>query len=135
MTLSEARLKLNLTQIALSVMTGLTVQTLSKIEHAKCFPNHYTRKKIEDAIGGVEIDWLQTAIRHPYKPERLRKDSPEDRLIAELYRFFKARQNDRETAFLFIYEFLDKLKIFLNDEKQRTARKTVTGSGRTRTKW
>lgn len=67
-----------LTQEEMEEITGICQSYYSDIERGKHVPGEVTRRKIESALGGVKIDWLEhtgITLHNPdwYKAESLLK--------------------------------------------------------------
>ncbi|TSA38048.1 MAG: XRE family transcriptional regulator [Porphyromonadaceae bacterium] len=119
-TLLEAKAKRNLTWMEVSAKTGISVTSLSLISRGAVFPRAKNRELINKALG-VEIDYIATRIRRPLKNNVLKKECPEDTVIAALYCYIKSH-GTVDNRFEFLYEFLNKLETFLNNDIKEPTR-------------
>lgn len=105
----ETRKSLNLTQDALSHLTGIAQSNISALERGIYKATQTTREKIERVVG-QKIDWLENekiTLRETsyFKAERLLKKMVELTLTMEqeqkdefrklVYKYFKVRRNEK----------------------------------------
>ena len=95
LTLKQARLRKELTQLEVAAAAGLTQTTLSQIERGRVFPRQSTVKRLE-AVLGTNVDFGRTWCEYVTKLKR-KQSPPSPRGKPKLRRRLKMLMHESET--------------------------------------